>query len=157
MRLLAVLAFASTAAAAEVDYLKDVKPILAARCYACHGALQQKADLRLDTAKSILAGGDSGPAVTPKKGGESLLLKHVRKADGFAQMPPPSEGEHLKPEEIEKLAAWIDAGAVTPPNELPDPDPRDHWAFRAPKRPTVPPPVHREATQIGRASCRERV
>jgi len=145
MRLLAVLAFASTATAAEVDYLKDVKPILAARCYACHGALQQKADLRLDTAKSILAGGDSGPAVTPKKGGESLLLKHVRNADSFAQMPPPSEGEHLKPAEIEKLAAWIDAGAVAPPNELPDPDPRDHWAFRAPKRPTVPPPVHREA------------
>ncbi len=139
MRLLAVLAFASTATAAEVDYLKDVKPILAARCYACHGALQQKADLRLDTAKSILAGGDSGPTVVPKKSGESLLLKHVRKADGFAQMPPPSEGEHLKPAEIETLAKWIDAGAVAPPNEQADPDPRDHWAFRAPNRPAVPP------------------
>ncbi len=139
MRLLAVLAFASAASAAEADYLKDVKPILAARCYACHGALQQKADLRLDTAKSILAGGNSGPAVTPKKSGESLLLKHVRKADGFAQMPPPSEGEHLKPGEIERLAKWIDGGAVAPPNEQPDPDPRDHWAFRAPKRPPVPP------------------
>ena len=139
MRLLAVLAFASSATAVEADYLKDVKPILAARCYACHGALQQKADLRLDTAKSVLAGGDSGPAVVPKKSGESLLLKHVRKADGFAQMPPPSEGEHLKPAEIEKLAAWIDGGAVAPPSELPDPDPRDHWAFRAPKRPAVPP------------------
>lgn len=142
---LLVLLLVAPAAAADVDYLKDVKPLLAARCYACHGALQQKADLRLDTAKSILAGGDSGPAVVPKKSGESLLLKHVRKEDGLAQMPPPSDGEHLKPAEIEKLAAWIDAGAVAPPNEQADPDPRDHWAFRAPKRPALPP-VNREAT-----------
>ena len=127
------------ASAAGVDYLKDVKPILAGRCYACHGALKQKADLRLDTAKSIREGGSSGPAVTPKKSGESLLLKHVRKEDGFALMPPASEGEHLSTAEIETLAKWIDAGAVAPAGEEPDPDPRDHWAFRAPKRPPVPP------------------
>src|SRR5437660_749642 len=49
-------------AADPVDYLRDVKPLLAARCGACHGALQQKAGLRLDTAKSVRDGGDSGPS-----------------------------------------------------------------------------------------------
>ena len=48
--------------AAEVDYLRDVKPILAHKCYACHGAYQQQGGLRVDTAASLLRGGESGSA-----------------------------------------------------------------------------------------------
>ena len=46
-----------------VDYVRDIKPVLSKRCYACHGALKQKAGLRLDTAAFMKKGGDSGPAV----------------------------------------------------------------------------------------------
>ncbi len=64
--LVAVVAFAGTAAAQQrVDYLKDIKPLLREKCFACHAALKQKAKLRLDTALLAKAGGRSGPAVQP--------------------------------------------------------------------------------------------
>ena len=73
------------------DYLKDVKPVLTARCYACHGALRQKGDLRVDTAKSLI---DAG-VVVPGNSGTSPLMQHVLGSEGASRMPPPSEGEGL--------------------------------------------------------------
>ena len=73
---LVVLARSSLVAQA-VDYVRDVKPILAERCYSCHGAIRQKAGLRLDTAALIRRGGDSGPAIEPGQSDESLLIERV--------------------------------------------------------------------------------
>ena len=53
----------SAGAAEPVDYATQVKPILAAHCYACHGAFKQESDLRLDTGALARKGGESGPAV----------------------------------------------------------------------------------------------
>ncbi len=53
-------------------------------------------------------------------------------------MPPSSEGEGLKKDEIALLRAWLDQGALGPPDEKPEIDPRDHWAFKLPARPPVP-------------------
>ena len=125
-------------AADAPDYLKEVKPLLQARCTSCHGGLQQKFQLRLDTAKSIRIGGVNGPAIMPGKSAESLLIQHARGIQDHAQMPPASEGEHLAAKEIELLARWIDAGALAPNDEAAEPDPRDHWAFRSPKKVAVP-------------------
>src|SRR5688572_29907424 len=61
-------------APARVDYLRDVKPLLAARCYACHSSVSRRGGLRLDTAALLLKGGDSGPAVVPRRADRSLLL-----------------------------------------------------------------------------------
>ena len=59
--LLTLCSFEAPQAAEDaIDYLRDVKPLLQTRCYACHGALKQQAGLRLDTAVSILRGGESG-------------------------------------------------------------------------------------------------
>src|SRR5258705_463630 len=58
-------------------YLRDVKPVLSARCFSCHGAVRQKARLRLDAASLIRKGGRSGPALVPGKADESLLVKAV--------------------------------------------------------------------------------
>ena len=80
---------------ARVDYVRDIKPILAARCTSCHGAIRQKAGLRLDTAEFARRGGEGGPAVEPGKSGESLLIDRVTGADGFDRMPPESEGVGL--------------------------------------------------------------
>ena len=49
----------------KIEYEKQVKTLLRERCFACHGPLRQEASLRLDTLESILAGGDSGPAIVP--------------------------------------------------------------------------------------------
>ena len=120
------------------EYLRDVKPLLQARCYACHGALKQEAGLRLDTVAAMRRGGDAGPAMKAGEPASSLLLRRVTADDVAERMPPEHEGEPLKPEEIERLRRWIAAGAQGPTNEQPEPDPRDHWAFRQPTRPAVP-------------------
>ena len=74
------LALAASVVLAEekpVDYATQIKPLLQARCYACHGALKQQAGLRLDTAASILRGGESGPAIARGDADKSLLLTKV--------------------------------------------------------------------------------
>lgn len=137
--LLLMLALASVASAAEkIDYVRDVKPILARHCYACHGALKQRSELRLDTAEAIKRGGDGGPAIEPGKSGESRLIDALTGANGLTSMPPKDEGGPLKPEEIAVLKAWIDQGAESPANEAPQADPRKHWAFQRIERPAVP-------------------
>jgi mono/diheme cytochrome c family protein len=125
-------------AAGKVDYFKEVKPLLAAHCYACHGALQQKAGLRLDTVKALLAGSDRGVVAIPGRAADSRILGHVSASGGLGRMPPPGLGEALSPEQIATLRAWIDQGALGPPDEKPEPDPREHWAFRTPARPAIP-------------------
>ncbi len=119
-----------------VDYEKQVKVILKERCFACHGALKQESGLRLDTGQLIREGGDSGAAVVAKNPQESLLIERVSSEDEVERMPP--EGESLTAEQIETLKLWIAQGAVSPKNEQPEADPRDHWAFRPPRRPAVP-------------------
>ena len=128
-----------------VDYTREIKPVLSKRCYACHGALQQKAGLRLDTAAFMKKGGDSGPAIEPGSSDESLIIDAVTGADGW-RMPPESEGSPLSADEIARLKAWIDQGARSPADELPQPDPRRHWSFQPIRRPEVPSARH-SATQ----------
>ncbi|MCY2968582.1 MAG: DUF1549 domain-containing protein, partial [Planctomycetota bacterium] len=72
----------------------------------------------------------------PEKPGESLLLDRVSEPDPKLRMPP--EGEPLTAGEIETLSRWISAGADSPPDETPQTDPREHWAFRKPVRTAVP-------------------
>jgi hypothetical protein len=127
-------------AAEPIDYAKQVKPLLAARCYACHGALKQKAGLRLDTGIAIRRGGDSGPAVKPVDIDGSLLIERVTATDLAERMPP--EGEPLTAEQIQILKAWVRGGATSPEAEQPEKDPREHWAFRTPVRPLIPTVKH---------------
>ena len=60
-----VVLLCPAAPAAEVDYVRDIKPILTARCSACHGAVRQKAGLRLDAGQLVRKGGKKGPVVVP--------------------------------------------------------------------------------------------
>ncbi len=133
---LAMLASLATAAEDAEVYSRSVKPVLARRCASCHGALKQKAGLRLDTAAAILKGGETGPSVEPGEAAESLLVARVTSADAAERMPP--EGEPLRPEEVAAIRSWIASGAKAPEGEVGQSDPRDHWSFRAPVRPSVP-------------------
>lgn len=129
--------FGRPATAAEgVDYLRDIKPILATRCYRCHSSLAQESNLRLDSPSAITKGGDNGAAIVPRKSGESKLLAAVLR-QGDLKMPP--EGEPLSPAQIELLKSWIDGGAIAPADgEVKV----DHWSFKKPVRPTVPTPAN---------------
>src|SRR4051794_28224858 len=66
-----------------------IRPVLAERCYRCHGAEapQPKAGLRLDSREALLRGGDSGPALVPGRPDESLLIEAIRYSDESLRMP----------------------------------------------------------------------
>jgi len=96
------------AAAAKVDYERDVKPILAQNCYSCHGDTVQQSGLRLDLRQNALRGGDYGPVILPGKSADSKLIRRLVDGDGGMQMPPTGA---LAPEDIGILRAWIDQGA----------------------------------------------
>jgi hypothetical protein len=132
---------AAPAADAELAaYTETIRPLLATRCFSCHGGLRQEAGLRLDTVPLMLAGGESGPAVSRVDPEKSLLLERVREADPAERMPPEGEGEPLTAEQVAVVRAWIAAGCPAPADEVPEADPRDHWAFRPPTWPDVPRP-----------------
>ncbi len=121
-------------------YLTSVKPVLQSRCFACHGVLKQEASLRLDTVASMLVGGENGQAIQPNDASNSLLVQRISTKEDSMRMPP--EGEPLLPAQIDAMKAWLRDGAKFPPDEHPEIDPKDHWAFRAPIRPSVPVLAH---------------
>jgi hypothetical protein len=128
------------AGAERVDYTRQVKPLLARRCYSCHGALKQEAGLRLDTGNMVRRGGANGPVVMPGKSASSRLLIRVAAPEPPARMPP--EGEALTSVELSLLRTWIEQGATSPAGERAQQDPRKHWAFQ-PVRVLPVPTVHR--------------
>lgn len=133
---LLLLSGVASAQDSAVDYLKEIKPLLRDKCFACHGGLKQNAKLRLDTVQLMRKGGRSGPAVQPGVPDKSLLIERITAKDKDDRMPPDSPP--LSPEEVAKIRAWIAQGAVGPAEEQPETDAREHWAFRPVKRPDVP-------------------
>jgi hypothetical protein len=131
-----LLGLTAPAGARPVDYLRQVKPVLKEHCFSCHGGLAQKGRLRLDTRAAILRGGRKGPAVVAGKPEKSRLVARVCAVDESERMPP--DGPALTAAQVATLKRWISEGARGPAKEAPEPDPRDHWAFRPPVRP--PPP-----------------
>jgi hypothetical protein len=117
-------------------YLQQIKPVLKARCFACHGALKQKAKLRLDTAEAIQTGGNTGPVINLISPGKSLILERLSHELPSERMPP--EGKPLHPEMLRAIEQWIQAGAPKPSGETPEEDPRNHWAFVPPRKPLIP-------------------
>ncbi len=124
--------------AAEVDFVREVRPIFQKHCLACHGAKKQKSGLRLDIKSEAFEGGDDhGPSIVAKNSKDSPLLRFVR-GDDDMRMPP--EGEGLSAAEIATLAKWIDEGAVWPDGvDLAKlEDKRDHWSFKPVTQPRPP-------------------
>src|SRR5438105_4219138 len=99
-----IFAAGELAAADPVDYARDIKPILKERCYACHGALKQKAKLRLDTVAAMTAAGVIKPGDAA-----SRLLERVGDDDDTTRMPP--EGKPLAAAQVAALKAWVEHGA----------------------------------------------
>lgn len=90
---------------------KHVRPVLATRCYQCHGDKKQEGGLRLDSRAHILRGGDSDqPAIKPGKPAESLLIEAVQRTGDYEM--PPEKG--LPANEIKSLQTWVAMGAPWP-------------------------------------------
>ena len=126
-------------AQAIVDFKRDVAPLLARHCHACHTE-KSKGGLRLDRRADALRGGDSGKVIVPGKARESRLIRLDRGEDPEQVMPP--KGSRLSAAEVAALEAWIDQGAAWPDDAAGE-APR-HWAYVAPTRPE--PPVTRNRT-----------
>ncbi len=123
--------------AAEIEFFeREIRPLLVEHCHDCHGAEDFEAGLRLTDRSSLLAGGDSGPAIVPGQPAESLLIEAIRYGPDSYQMPPDGK---LPPEAIAALERWVERGAAWP-GEMPasesaaasttetDGD-SDYWAF----------------------------
>jgi len=123
-------------------YAENIRPLLAERCFSCHGGLKQEAGLRLDTVGLMVEGGESGSVVTKADPDKSLILERVSDPEPASRMPPEGEGEPLTAEQLAMLRDWIIAGCPAPPDEKPEADPRDHWAFQPRLRPAVPAVKH---------------
>ncbi|WP_419186302.1 DUF1553 domain-containing protein [Rohdeia mirabilis] len=112
----------------SIDFEREIRPILADTCFACHGpdAETRAADLRLDTREGLF--GDRGgyaPVVPGDPGASELLL---RITDPLDAMPPPLFGKTVAPEHVELLRRWIEQGAQW----------SGHWAFEPVERPQPP-------------------
>jgi len=129
-----VILSAAVAAAAPVDFDRQVRPIFELRCYECHGEKKQKSGIRFDQRDTVLHGGDSGkPLVTAGKSAESILIQKVTSADPDEVMPP--KGERLTSEQVATLKAWIDEGAQWPEKVT---EKKPHWAYVKPIQPPLP-------------------
>jgi len=130
-----ICAAASGFAAPSLDYLREVKPIFTENCCRCHGASQQKAGLRLDTAALALKGGDTGPAFKPGNSVQSLLVQALKGTHpDISRMP--YKKPRLPDGQIALIERWINEGAKAPADEVPEV--KKHWAFIPPTRPTLP-------------------
>ncbi|MCA9034114.1 MAG: DUF1553 domain-containing protein [Planctomycetaceae bacterium] len=120
---LVLLAFSSIATAAEIRFNRDVRPILSARCVACHGPddTHREADLRLDQEEGIHA----------------VFAGGIRNSEAWARMisddeelvmPPKDSNHELDVNELATLKQWVEMGAPW----------EGHWSFLAPHRPNVP-------------------
>src|ERR1700722_11512953 len=101
------------ATGAEIDFYRDVYPVLKSNCIACHNKTTTKAALNLETPEAIRRGGDSGAGVIPGDAAESLIFQAAAHT-GDVKMPPKgnkSGAVNLAPNELALLKTWIDQGA----------------------------------------------
>lgn len=127
---LSILCSWAAAAADQVVFSTEVRPILSDNCFQCHGPdeSERKADLRLDTWEGATLDLGGYSAIAPGNVEKSALVERIFTEDPDDLMPPPDSGKSLTPEQKQILRSWIEAGAEW----------ETHWAFVTPQRPEVP-------------------
>jgi len=110
----------------KLEYNRDIRPILAENCFACHGpdSASRKADLRLDRRDDAVKSG----AIVPGNLKESSLIDRVCTTDADAVMPPPKSLKKLTEAQKNTLKQWVSEGAEY----------QAHWSFLPPTKPAVP-------------------
>ena len=111
----------------------EVRPILQANCFACHGGEAKiKGGLKLTSRETILKGGDTGPAISLARPDDSLLLRAIH-YKGDLQMPPDGP---LPLKEVDTLTRWVKEGLPWTPGtvDMRRPDAKDGVVTEAAKR-----------------------
>jgi len=132
--LLTLVSCAAPAAAGEIDFNRDIRPILSNKCFTCHGpdTEARQASLRLDSFAGATGETDSGDAaITPGDPGKSELIRRITTDDVDERMPPAEFGKSLSAAEKETLTRWIREGAPY----------AKHWSYNPPQRPATPDPL----------------
>ena len=98
----------------HVDFDREIRPILADRCFHCHGpdAEQREADLRLDQEQAAKADRGGYRAIVNGDVAASHLIERITSEDPDQIMPPPDSARKLAPEEVDTLKRWIANGAT---------------------------------------------
>ncbi len=115
----------------EIEFNRDIRPILSENCFACHGPdkNKRKAGLRLDRQEEATSKLESGDrAIVPGDVDNSRLLKLLTTADEDDRMPPRKTGKHLTTAQIDLLRRWIAQGASW----------QEHWSYIPPKKASLP-------------------
>jgi hypothetical protein len=132
--------------AAQIEFFESkVRPLLVENCFKCHSGKEPKGGLLLTSRATILAGGETGPAIVPGSPQQSLLIEAVN----YASLEMPPDGK-LNSTQIATLSAWVRMGAPWPndgsgtaaaarrPSAEITPEDRAFWSFQTVRRPGVP-------------------
>lgn len=146
-RILKSLFFATACGFGEVDFQKEIRPILSDKCFACHGFDEEtrEADLRLDTQEGAFTDLGGYLAISPGKPEESEVYLRITSLDRDEVMPPPEAHKKLTTAEIALIKKWIESGA---PYE-------DHWAYQVVQKHPSPDGreidflIERKLSQVG--------
>ncbi|MFN9910978.1 MAG: c-type cytochrome domain-containing protein, partial [Pirellulaceae bacterium] len=113
-----------------VDFQKEVRPILANHCFACHGFddKSRQADLRLDLPSDPVDPNRAAPTIVPGRPEASEMIRRILSEDPDEIMPPPATKKPLSATQKAVLEQWIAQGARY----------EKHWAFAPLRRPTPP-------------------
>ncbi len=127
-------------AVGEVDFTRDIQPMLVEKCFQCHGETKAMGGLRLNTRADLLKGGDKGAVVEP---GNSAASRLIHMVGGLDEMKMPLQGDPLTDSQVGLLRSWIDRGIEWPATDgesaiRPSEPESRHWSFQSIQRPRVP-------------------
>src|SRR5205823_2736642 len=113
-----------------ISFSRQVRPILADKCFKCHGPdnTARKANLRLDQEKDAFAALASGKPIVPGHPEQSRAFLRIVEKNPALRMPPPDSGKTLSTEQIDLIRKWIQQGAKW----------EQHWSFIPPSSPPIP-------------------
>jgi hypothetical protein len=134
---------AAPTARRQIDFSRDVEPVLRSSCFGCHTGSKAGGQWRLDSKELAMKGGISGPVIVPGNSVQSRLVHRVLGRGGEKRMP--LGGPPLSIAQISTLRRWIDSGASWPDGASASKDlaaSAKHWAYVKPLRPAPPPVKH---------------
>ena len=114
---------------AEIDFSREIRPLLNKHCTACHGGVKEAGEVSFIYRDLALGKGESGkPVIVPGNPDASEMIKRIESKDPDEIMPKPEHGQPLPKHEVELLRQWITEGAKW----------GEHWSFVAPREHPLP-------------------